>query len=98
MYATFFQWRIRAGQIGTFRSAWAEVTDRLKEEGSLGSTLFAGPEDSWCALARWPSRGVRDAAFAAVAGHDCAVRLRASIEETLQRVDLDLVDDRSVVA
>ncbi len=87
--ATFFQWHIKPGQHEVFQSAWTEVTRRLLEHGSLGSALFVGPEGTYCALARWPDKVTRDAAFAANSKLDVAAVMRAALSETVQQFDMD---------
>ena len=93
MIATFFEWRVEPGREEHFRQSWAEVTRRLHAHGSKGSTLFQSADGNFCALARWPDRVTRDAAFAAETGNDASVRLRDLIGETIQRFDLDELDN-----
>ena len=89
MIATFFEWRVQPAREEQFREAWAEVTRGLHARGSRGSTLFRKSDGNFCALARWPDRETRDAAFTAEAGGDASLRLREAVGETIQRFDLD---------
>jgi hypothetical protein len=93
LIATFFEWRIDSVHDQAFRDAWGEVTRELRSAGSLGSTLFRKSEGHYCALARWPDAATRDAAFAAAKDGAASTRLRATIGATLQRVELDEVED-----
>ena len=96
MLTTFFRWQVDANNRLEFKSAWADLTEALKAQGSLGSALFQGSDGSFCALARWPDKKTRDAAFDALAGHPSAHVMKTLFAESVDRLDLDLLDDRWV--
>lgn len=93
MLATFFEWAVRPGREEEFVRAWNEGTALLLEEGSLGSALFRGVDGRFNALARWPDRETRDAAFARTADHPAFATLRDCVSETLRRDDTDEVSN-----
>ncbi len=92
--ATFFQWVIHPGREAEFEQVWNEGTALLLQEGSLGSTLFRGDDGSFSALARWPDRATRDAAFARTADHAVFARMRDCVSDTLRRDDTDEVSNQ----
>jgi hypothetical protein len=89
MIVTLFEWMIPQGRESEFREIWNEGTQLLLREGSLGSALFVGDDGHFRALARWPDRATRDAAFARTKNEPVFVRMRDCIEATLCREDAD---------
>lgn len=64
MLAVLYRWRVRAGHEATFRQAWREVTDDIRDNyGGGGSRLHRRDDGDYVAYARWPSREARDRAF-----------------------------------
>lgn len=92
--ATFFEWQVKEGREDEFRDAWASVTRRLHARGSQGSSLFVNEAGHYCAFALWPDRATRDAAFALDDPlPDDSARMRACVERTVHRMDMDRLDD-----
>ncbi len=89
MFATFFQWTIHAGREEDFLQIWNEGTELLLRHGSLGSALFKGTDGKYSALARWPDRETRDAAFDAVRDADVFTRMRECVAETNRWDDVE---------
>ncbi len=88
MFATYFEWKIRAGQEDAFEQIWHEGTMLLRAEGSLGSSLFRGDDGRFRALALWPDRCTRDAAFARTADAGVFARMRLCVEATVRHDDM----------
>ena len=78
-YAILFHWRLKPGREADFTQAWEEATLALREQGSLGSTLFEASDGSVYALARWPDKAARDAA----AGGDALAHPRAAMADAI---------------
>lgn len=93
MIATFFEWSIPPGREDEFIAIWNEGTTLLREQGSLGSALFRGDNGIFYALARWPDRATRDAAFARTADAPVFVRMRACVTATLRRDDAEEISN-----
>jgi hypothetical protein len=93
MFATYFEWTVRPGCEDEFLEIWHQGTLLLRSEGSLGSALFKGEDGHFRAIARWPDRLTRDAAFARTAEADVFVRMRACVESTVHRDDIAEVDN-----
>jgi hypothetical protein len=93
MFATYFEWKIRAGHEDEFLSIWHEGTTLLLGEGSLGSALFKGDDGRFRALARWPDRATRDAASARVFDAPVFARMRGVVEEAVHCNDMIEVDN-----
>ena len=91
MFATFFEWRIRDGAEEQFEQAWAEATAILKSHGSMGSALFRNDGGHFCAIARWPDRATRDAAFAAADLAASGAAMRGAVADTVHCIDLEEV-------
>ena len=89
MLTVFFQWRLHPGHEVWFRQSWEQVTRLLLDRGSLGSALFAGPEGTLCAIARWPDRATRDAAMRDFDRPELSATMRSAIAETLATIDMD---------
>lgn len=68
--------------------AWPEVTQALLDRGSHGSVLFDGPDDTVCAIARWPDRPTRDAARAQSTAPEAWREMRDAIAEELAAHEL----------
>lgn len=87
-----YQWNVPPDSLPRFRTAWAETTDRLKDEGALGSLLGQAQDGTVWAIARWPDAARRAAVEARyIDTADWPVVTR------LQTVSLDVMDDRWVV-
>lgn len=93
MIAIFFEWRIEEPKEEAFRAAWAEVTRALRAHGSLGSTLFRKSAGHYCALARWPDEATCQAASDAEKDSPASKRLHDAIGATLQKIQLDEIDN-----
>lgn len=93
MFATFFQWTVHAGRDEEFVAIWNEGTALLLGEGSLGSALYRGDDGRFSALARWPDRATRDAAFDRLRDHKVFERMRECVRETDRRDDTDEVSN-----
>lgn len=89
MFATFFQWTIHSGREEDFLQIWNEGTALLLQHGSLGSALFKGADGKYSALARWPDRQTRDAAFDTVRDADVFARMRECVAETNRWDDVE---------
>lgn len=93
MFATFFQWTIHTGREDEFVQIWNEGTALLLEQGSLGSALFRGEDGRFSALARWPDRATRDAAFEWLREHSVFAQIRECVAETNRWDDTDEVSN-----
>ncbi|MCJ8192000.1 hypothetical protein [Sphingomicrobium aestuariivivum] len=95
MIATFFEWKIKAGMEEQFRDGWAAITKMLHPAGSYGSSLFTNDKGHYCAFALWPDRETRDKAFAPYleAPTEHHAKMRAAVEDTFHRMDLDCVEE-----
>lgn len=92
-YAMLYRWRIKPGREKAFAAAWAGVTERLLDAGSLGSRLHRGNDGCWYGYAQWPSPEVRAAAFAKDLSPAASAAMQAAIAETLPAVELTPVAD-----
>ncbi len=92
-YVVLYRWRIKPGHEKAFAAAWAEVTERLLDAGSLGSRLHRGDDGCWYGYAQWPSAEVRAAAFAKNLAPGASAAMQAAIAETLPSVELTPVAD-----
>ena len=61
--AVIYRWRIAAAAETAFRERWGKTTLDLRKLGGLGSMLSRNAAGEWVALALWPSREARAAAF-----------------------------------
>ena len=69
MYAVVYRWRVKHGAEDIFRQGWREVTEDIRRNfGGGGSRLHKAENGEWWAYARWPSKEMRDRAFAARSG------------------------------
>lgn len=95
LIATVFEWQVREGHEAQFEASWAAVTRMLHGHGSHGSSLFINEEGHYCAIALWPDRATRDAAFAPFIAKptDDHARMREAIGKEIRRMDLDCVSD-----
>jgi quinol monooxygenase YgiN len=97
-FAVIYQWRVKAGRLHDFFTAWGEVTDALKRErGALGSRLHRTDQGTWMAYSQWPDRAAweracREPPVAAAA----AERLRDAVEDTWPPLLMTTQDDRLV--
>lgn len=92
-YAMLYRWRLKPGREQAFATAWAEVTEALLGEGSLGSRLHHGSDGNWYGYAQWPDADVRATAFAKDLVPGASARMQAAIAETLPAVELTPVAD-----
>ncbi|WP_265562348.1 hypothetical protein [Sphingomicrobium arenosum] len=95
MIATFFEWVIKEGMEAQFREGWEEVTAMLYPDGSFGSSLFTNEAGNLCAIALWPDKATRDAAFAPYleAPTEAHLKMRAAVERSVHRIDLDCISE-----
>jgi hypothetical protein len=84
MIAIIYQWRLHAGMEAQFEVAWSAVTALLKQQGSLGSALFDGPDGTVFAIARWPDLETRQASSARKANSELYAKMTDAIAEELQ--------------
>ena len=84
MIAVLYQWRLVPGKEQQFADAWMAVTAHLKEQGSLGSALFDGPDGTVFAIARWPDLATRHASSAQKAHPSLYATMTGAIAEELQ--------------
>jgi hypothetical protein len=97
MFATYFEWKVKAGREEDFVQAWTEVTKVLRAEDSLGSTLFKDKTGHFHALARWPDQATRDVVIARHIRLDARAILLDCIDVEIQRVDMDQVENLWIV-
>ena len=84
MIAIVYQWRLKPGLETQFEGAWSAITELLKQQGSLGSALFDGPDNSVFAIARWPDLETRQASSARKADPEHYALMIDAIAEELQ--------------
>lgn len=89
MIAIIYQWRLIKGKEKQFADAWTEITALLKEQGSLGSALFDGPDGTVFAIARWPDLKTRKESSAQRADPILYAQMIEAIAEELQEHVLD---------
>lgn len=89
MIAILYQWRLVPGKEQQFVDTWTAVTAHLKEQGSLGSALFDGPDRTVFAIARWPDLETRKASSAQKAHPALYAGMIEAIAEELQEHVLD---------
>ncbi|WP_265570951.1 antibiotic biosynthesis monooxygenase [Sphingomicrobium nitratireducens] len=94
MMATFFEWKVDPDKEDQFRENWAAVTKRLHARGSKGSTLFRKEDGHFCAVALWPDKATRDAAFAMDETPQAdTLAMREAVIDTIHRIDMDEIDN-----
>lgn len=89
MIAVLYQWRFQPGKEKQFAEAWTGITNLLKEQGSLGSTLFDGTDGTVFAIARWPDIETRRSSSARQANPALYRTMIEAIAEELQEHVLD---------
>ena len=92
-FATYFEWEIRQGWEAAFTAAWEVATRVLLTRDSHGSALFRTDAGNFAALARWPDRATRDAAFAEATFPSEAMSMGREIVRTIHRIDLEGIFD-----
>ena len=96
MYALVYRWRLHPGAEEAFGTAWAAMTDTIREQcGSLGSRLHSCEDGTWVAYAVWP-----DAATFKTRSPDnpaAAQAMAAAIQENFEPLRLTVTDDRLAV-
>ena len=92
MIATFFRWKVRAGEEEQFRAAWNDSTRYYLGQGSNGSSLWRDGDGNFCAFALWPDRETRATAFATDTGRGFLAKIAPLVEEVIGKVDLDELD------
>ena len=92
MIATFFRWKVRAGQEEAFRAAWNQATLYYLGNGSHGSSLWRDGAGHICAFALWPDRETRAAAFSSEAARGFLTSMAPLVETVVDKVDLDQLD------
>ena len=75
MIAIYYRWTLVPGREEQFVEAWTAVTEHLKRQGSLGSSLFKSADGSVVAIARWPDLATRQASSARRADPDLYRRM-----------------------
>lgn len=88
MIVYFFRWRLHSGAEERFRQGWSEMTRGLLEQGSQGSALFRAHDGSWCGIARWPDKAVRDAAQSGPELASARALMADAIEEVVEVLEL----------
>lgn len=94
MIVLLYRWRIKAGRMAAFQSAWTEVTEALARQGSHGSTLFDGSDGTVVAIARWPDRATRERSSLAGVAPEAIARMADAIAEKIEESVLDPVVER----
>ena len=65
VFASFYHWVINPNVINPFKEIWHRVTLELRSQYNVqGSRLHLASDGHWVAYAVWPSREMRDHAFA----------------------------------
>lgn len=96
MFAAIYRWRIAPGSEDAFRRHWREGTRLVCEKcGGLGSRLHRAQDGLMVAYARWPSKEMRDRAFANLPADIKREidAMQALVVETLPHHDLEICDD-----
>ena len=97
MFIAVYRFTLKPGSEEQYRKDWAEVTRLGVEEGrSFGSSLGRAQDGSWVAVARWPSKEMRDDWFAHGTRMDQPVaRMRAAVVERFDDLEVEITDDLS---
>ncbi len=95
MFIAVYRYTLKPGSEEQFRKDWAEVTRLgLEEGGSFGSSLGRARDGSWVAVARWPSKEIRDDWFARGTRMDGPVaRMRAAMVQRFDDLEIEISDD-----
>ncbi len=84
-----YRWSVEPHAVGSFEAQWRALTDRLRPLGGLGSCLTRTAAGEFVALAAWPDRETRIAAFAALEAQPAIPGVeRRSAEELEVAADL----------
>lgn len=65
-FIAIYRWRVAPVYEAAFRKVWADTTKALREEGGFGSCLGRTGDGVFVAVAPWPDRKAREAAFEAI--------------------------------
>ena len=100
MHIAVYEMKVKPGQQAEFESAWAEVTDAIREHrNSLGSRLHkTGDPLVYMAYAQWPDRATYDdaAGFERFSGaqQQARQRMRDALEDVNVVYRAEVCDDR----
>ena len=89
MTVLLYQWRLVPGKEDQFVAAWSAITKVLKQQGSMGSALFDGPDGTVFAIARWPDLATRQSSSARLADPENYALMIEAIAEELQEQILE---------
>lgn len=94
-FAVIYRWRLRAGMEEQFQTAWAKLTEAIRDErGGLGSRLHRADDGSWVAYAQWPDRETWERSQASESAAAVAsAMMAAAVENSTAPVALDPVAD-----
>lgn len=95
MIVYLYRWKLKPGKEEEFKTAWAYVTQELREKcGSKGSRLHRGNDGLYYGYAQWPSSEVRESAKLK---HEAIDKARATMidatQEAFPEIVLDPVSD-----
>lgn len=93
MIAIYYHWRLADGKEAQFKQAWQAITELLKQQGSLGSSLFSSEDGSTVAIARWPDLETRQASSARRADPELYAKMIDAIAEEYEERVLHLKID-----
>jgi hypothetical protein len=65
-FIAVYRWRVEPEHEAGFRRAWSDTTLALRERGGYGSCLGRAADGTFVAVAPWPDRQAREAAFDAI--------------------------------
>ncbi len=93
MFVVLYRMRLKTGQEESFQRGWTRITELAAADGgSLGSALFRESDGTWVAIARWPTREMRESYFSKGSPDPEASRLmHDATAEALPEVELSEV-------
>ncbi len=98
MFMAVYRYTLKPGTDVQFRKDWAEVTRIGLDEGkSLGSALGQAGDGSWVAVARWPTKKMRNDWFASTSRTaEPSARMRHAMEHRFDDLEIEITDNLSV--
>ena len=98
MFIAVYRFTLKPGTAEQYRKDWAAVTeDGIAEGGSLGSSLGQVQDGSWVAVARWPSKQMReDWPARSTSIIESIARMRQAIDRRFDDLEVEVVDDLTV--
>lgn len=86
MLIAIYRWRLHPEREQDFVTHWRLITLQGLAGGSGGSSLFRDARGVWVAIARWPSRDVRDRFFLQLGESDVETQMsERSRREVIER-------------